>query len=67
MKKEKLINLSKENFPKEKKMEVFYTNTKKVSCDGGSKSGHPLVYLEIGKNDFVICQYCRRKFTLKHV
>jgi len=51
--------------------ETLYVNSKKVSCLGereGAKagSGHPTIYLNMGKNDFVICPYCSRYFTIKN-
>ncbi|MDX2082854.1 MAG: zinc-finger domain-containing protein [Rickettsiales bacterium] len=56
-------------------LEILHVNSKKVSCQGekakGEKgdlanvSGHPLVYLDMGKNDFVICPYCSKYFTIK--
>jgi uncharacterized Zn-finger protein len=45
--------------------EVLHVNTKKVSCDGVKNSStHPLVYLNMGENDFVICPYCSKYFTI---
>lgn len=38
--------------------------TKRVACDGGGVLGHPLVYLEMGEDDFVECGYCDRRFVL---
>lgn len=51
-------------------LEILHVTSKKVSCQGekvGVKlnSGHPLVYLDMGKNDFVICPYCSKYFTVK--
>lgn len=51
-------------------LETLYVNSKKVSCQGqkaGEKAGagHPLVYLDMGKNDFVICPYCSKYFTVR--
>jgi len=46
-------------------MDVLYANTKKVSCDGSSStSKHPLIYLHMGENDFVVCPYCSKYFSL---
>lgn len=46
--------------------ETIETETKRVSCDGGGGAlGHPLVYLEMGDNNFVECPYCDRRFVLK--
>jgi uncharacterized Zn-finger protein len=45
---------------------IIQVNSKKVSCDGGdNKSKHPLVYLNMGENDSVICPYCGKHFTIK--
>jgi uncharacterized Zn-finger protein len=47
-------------------LETLHVNSKKVACDGGqSSSEHPLVYLNMGKKDFVICPYCSKFFTIK--
>ncbi|WP_312134730.1 zinc-finger domain-containing protein [Brevundimonas sp.] len=38
---------------------------KRVACDGGGGAlGHPLVYMEMGEDDFVECTYCDRRFVL---
>lgn len=48
-----------------KNHDVLVTNSKKVACDGSSLSSkHPLVYLHMGENDFVICPYCSKHFSL---
>jgi uncharacterized Zn-finger protein len=55
--------------PKNSPLETVHVDSKKVSCDGGkgtsdhSLAGHPLVYLNMGKNDFVVCPYCSKYFT----
>ena len=47
-------------------VEVIVVDDKKVSCDGGGgASSHPLVYLNMGKEDFVVCPYCSKYFTIK--
>jgi uncharacterized Zn-finger protein len=44
---------------------AIQVNSKKVSCDGNDdKSKHPLVYLNMGKNDSVTCPYCGKCFTI---
>ena len=47
--------------------ETIFVTTKKVSCNGSRGSsieeGHPLVYLNIGKNGSVTCPYCSKLFT----
>ena len=38
----------------------------RISCDGGKGSlGHPKVYLDVGKNGYVVCPYCSKKFVLE--
>ena len=50
--------------PKNSPLEIVHVDSKKVSCDGGKgPSWHPLVYLNMGKNDFVTCPYCSKYFT----
>lgn len=50
--------------------EILHVNSKKVSCGGDKENkggaGHPLVYLDMGKNDFVVCPYCSKYFTTKN-
>ena len=46
--------------------ETIVVKTKRVKCDGGGGAlGHPLVYLEMGGDEFVECPYCDRRFILK--
>lgn len=45
--------------------EIIVVNQTRVACDGGGGAlGHPLVYLEMGDEDFVECGYCDRRFVL---
>ena len=37
---------------------------KEVTCSG-ELDDHPLVYYKIGKEGFVVCGYCSRKFIYK--
>lgn len=38
----------------------------RVACDGGGDpSGHPRVYLNLGKEGHVECPYCGKVFVLK--
>lgn len=47
-------------------VETIKTDKTKVSCNGGSDaSGHPKVYLNMGKNKNVECPYCGKNFILK--
>lgn len=48
-----------------KNSDILYSQSKKVSCDGGSStSKHPLIYLNMGESDFVVCPYCSKYFSL---
>jgi len=41
-------------------------DSKKVSCDGGGGAlGHPKIYLDMGKENQIICPYCSKIFILK--
>jgi len=54
-----------QNSPQRDAFEVVHVDSKKVSCDGGKGSaGHPLVYLNMGSKDYVVCPYCSKYFTL---
>ena len=45
--------------------EEIVVSTKRVACDGGGGAlGHPLVYMDMGDEDFVECGYCDRRFVL---
>ncbi len=45
--------------------EEIVVSTKRVACDGGGGAlGHPLVYMDMGEDDFVECAYCDRRFAL---
>jgi len=55
-------------------IEILHVNSKKVLCDGSkddkktsisSAAGHPAIYLNMGENDFVICPYCSKYFTVQ--
>jgi uncharacterized Zn-finger protein len=46
--------------------EVVETDSETVACEGiDSALGHPRVFLTIGKEGFVECPYCDRRFVLK--
>jgi uncharacterized Zn-finger protein len=46
--------------------EVMETDSDTVACEGiGGALGHPRVFLTIGKEGFVECPYCDRRFVLK--
>jgi uncharacterized Zn-finger protein len=45
--------------------EKIVVPSKRVACDGGGGAlGHPLVYMDMGDEDFVECAYCDRRFVL---
>lgn len=40
-------------------------SSRRVKCDGGGGAlGHPVVYYDMGEEDFVECGYCDRRFVL---
>jgi uncharacterized Zn-finger protein len=46
--------------------EVFNVTSTKVKCDGGGGAlGHPLVWYDMGEENFVECLYCDRRFVLE--
>ncbi len=45
--------------------EIVNVASRKVKCDGGGVLGHPLVYYDMGEEDFVECLYCDRRFVLE--
>ena len=44
--------------------EQITVTSKRVACDGGGVLGHPLVYLDMGGDNFIECGYCDRRFVL---
>ena len=46
--------------------EVVAADSASVACDGNDSTlGHPRVFLSIGREGFVDCPYCDRRFVLK--
>jgi uncharacterized Zn-finger protein len=45
--------------------EIVEVASESVACDGDGPLGHPRVYLSIGKEGFIDCPYCDRRFVLK--
>ncbi|MEM9422654.1 MAG: zinc-finger domain-containing protein [Pseudomonadota bacterium] len=41
-------------------MEVVFTATRRVSCDGGGPLGHPKVFYTIDNSGYAECMYCDR-------
>ena len=47
-----------------KNQEFELVSEKKVSCDGGGGAlGHPKIFLDMGKNNKIICPYCSKLFN----
>jgi uncharacterized Zn-finger protein len=45
-------------------MEPIETNEPIVKCDGGAGVlGHPVIYLNLGKEERIVCPYCSRFFV----
>jgi len=45
--------------------EIIMVESRKVSCNGGGGAlGHPIVFYEMGNEDYVECKYCDRRFVL---
>ena len=45
--------------------DVTVVGQKYVKCDGGGGPlGHPVSWMDMGEDDFVVCKYCDRKFVL---
>lgn len=46
--------------------EIITVTSRKVKCDGGDGAlGHPVVWYDMGEEDFVECLYCDRRFVLE--
>jgi uncharacterized Zn-finger protein len=46
--------------------EIILVESRAVKCDGGGGAlGHPVVWYEMGDDNFVECMYCDRRFVLK--
>lgn len=45
--------------------DVVLVQSTRVKCDGGGGAlGHPVTWLDMGDDNFVICKYCDRVFKL---
>ena len=42
-------------------LEEIYTDEDYIMCD----NDHPVIYLQMGKDDYVICGYCNAKYIKK--
>ena len=46
-------------------MEPIETKNSVIKCDGGGGVlGHPVIYLNLGKEEKIVCPYCRRYFII---
>ena len=58
-------NISPKPTLEENEKDVVMVSSKRVSCNGGGGAlGHPLVYMDMGDEDYVICKYCDKVFKL---
>lgn len=53
-----------EKIVQDKALEIIESHEKEVSCDGPEFSKHPRVYLNMGKEVYVVCPYCSRHYEL---
>lgn len=45
--------------------DVIFVSSKYVKCDGGGGPlGHPVSWMDMADDDFVVCKYCDRVFKL---
>ena len=44
--------------------ETIEVTSRRVKCDGGGALGHPVVFYDMGEENFVECGYCDRRFVL---
>ena len=42
-------------------LEEVYTDEEYIMCD----NDHPKIWLQMGKEKYVVCGYCNKKFTKK--
>ena len=46
--------------------DIIFVNSKKVSCGGSDESSlHPLIYLQLNKQESAICPYCNKVFSIQ--
>lgn len=58
-------NISPKPRLEDNEKDVVMVGSKRVSCNGGGGAlGHPLVYMDMGDEDYVICKYCDKVFKL---
>jgi uncharacterized Zn-finger protein len=48
-------------------VEIIHVTKPVVGCDGGGGAlGHPLIYLNLTRDQVVECPYCSRRYVLDH-
>ena len=53
--------------PDIKNKELQVVSSSNVACDGGGGAlGHPKIYLDMGQETKIICQYCSKSFVLEN-
>ena len=58
-------NISPKPRLEDNEKDVITVQSTRVKCDGGGGAlGHPVTWLDMGDEDFVICKYCDRVFKL---
>ena len=58
-------NISPKPRLEENEKDVIMVPSTRVKCDGGGGAlGHPVTWLDMGDDDYVICKYCDRVFKL---
>ena len=46
--------------------DIIFVNSKKDSCSGSDESSmHPLIYLQLNKQESAICPYCNKVFSMQ--
>jgi uncharacterized Zn-finger protein len=58
-------NISPKPRLEEDEKDVVIVSKTRVKCDGGGGAlGHPVTWLDMGDDGYVICKYCDRVFKL---
>ena len=58
-------NISPKPRLEDNEKDVITVQSTRVKCDGGGGAlGHPVTWLDMGDEDYVICKYCDRVFKL---
>ena len=58
-------NISPKPRLEETENDIVFVSGRRVRCDGGGGAlGHPVTWLDMGDENYVICKYCDRVFKL---